>query len=79
MNDVLKKQLNSCKKLFRHIPTIAIEKFIDVIISLYITTCFGPYGPSSCEYSYNYYLKHLRENHRYHNGSVVHKFVSYYI
>jgi hypothetical protein len=25
------------------------------------------------------YLKHLRESHRYHNGSIVHKFVSYYI
>jgi hypothetical protein len=25
------------------------------------------------------FLKHLRESHRYHNGSVVHKFVSYYI
>jgi hypothetical protein len=24
-------------------------------------------------------LKHLRESHRYPNGSVVHKFVSYYI
>jgi hypothetical protein len=42
-----------------------------------ITTCFDPYRPSSGEY--NYYLKHLRENHRYHNASVVHKFVSYYI
>jgi hypothetical protein len=25
--------------------------FIDVIISLSITTCFGPYGPSSSEYN----------------------------
>jgi hypothetical protein len=51
--------------------------FIDVIISLSITTCFGPYGPSSSEY--NYYLKHLRESYHYPNGSVVHKFVTYYI
>jgi hypothetical protein len=53
-----------------------LRNFIDVIISLCITTCFGPYGPSSGEY--NYYLKHLRESHRYPNGSVVHKFVTYY-
>jgi hypothetical protein len=54
--------------------------FIDVIISLCITTCFGPYGPSSGEYNILFlFLKHLRESHRYHNGSVVHKFVSYYI
>jgi hypothetical protein len=37
--------------------------FIDVIISLSITTCFGPYGPSSGEY--NYQWKHLRESHHY--------------
>jgi hypothetical protein len=51
--------------------------FIDVIISLSITTCFGPYGPSSGEF--NYYLKHLRESHHYPTGSVVHEFVTYYI
>jgi hypothetical protein len=54
-----------------------LRSFIDVIISLSITTCFGPYGPSSGEC--NYYLKHLRESQHYPNGSVVHKFVTYYI
>jgi hypothetical protein len=50
------------------------EFFIDVIISLCITTCFGPYGPSSGEYNILFlFLKQLRESHRYHNGSVVHK------
>jgi hypothetical protein len=58
-------------------PQSQLRSFIDVIISLCIATCFGPYGPSSGEYSY--YLKKLREDHCYHNGSVVHKFVSYYI
>jgi hypothetical protein len=54
--------------------------YIDVIISPCITTCFGPYGPSSGEYNILFlFLNHVRESHRYHNGSVVHKFVSYYI
>jgi hypothetical protein len=46
-------------RIFSDIPAIATENFTDVVISLCITTCFGPYGPSSGEY--NYYLKHLRD------------------
>jgi hypothetical protein len=41
------------------IPAIATESFffIDVIISLRITTCFGPYGPSSGEYNVLFIFK----------------------
>jgi hypothetical protein len=38
-------------------PQSQLRNFIDVIISLCITTCFGSYGPSSGEY--NYYFKTL--------------------
>jgi hypothetical protein len=42
------------------------ESFIDVIISPCITTCFGPYGPSSGEYnisSYFYWCYHISLYH----------------
>jgi hypothetical protein len=39
----------------------------------------APRGHPQVNTIYHCILKHLREIHRYHNGSVVHKFVSYYI
>jgi hypothetical protein len=52
----------------------------DVIIALCITTCFGPYGPSSSEYNILIlFLNIFEKGYRYPNGSVVHKFVSYYM
>jgi hypothetical protein len=38
-----RKEKKKKKESFRHIPAIATENFIDVIISPSITTCFGPY------------------------------------
>jgi hypothetical protein len=67
---------NVHEESFRHIPAIATENFIDVIISVCITTCFGPYGPSSGEY--NYHLKHLRESHRY-NNNIIYIYIMYII
>jgi hypothetical protein len=52
-------------------PAIATAGFIVVIISYYLTTCFGPHVPSSGEY--NILIRPLTssENYRYHNGSIV--------
>jgi hypothetical protein len=48
---------------------IATVGFIDVI-GYYLTTCFGPHGPSSGEYVLIRPLT-SSENHRYFNGSAV--------
>jgi hypothetical protein len=39
---------------FKHIPAIATENLLMLFFSLF-TTCFGPFGPSSCE-TQLYYL-----------------------
>jgi hypothetical protein len=53
---------------------LQLRIFIDVIISLSITTCFGPYGPSSGEYNSivnNYILTfYIISNKLMNNGSV---------
>jgi hypothetical protein len=44
--------IGPCKNLSDIYLQSQLRNFIDVIISLCITTCFGPYGPSSGEYNY---------------------------
>jgi hypothetical protein len=58
-------------------PQSQLRNFIDVIISLCTTTCFGPYGLSSGEY--NYYFKTSSRKPSLSQLIVVHKFVPYYI
>jgi hypothetical protein len=42
-------------------PQSQLRNLIDVIISLCITTCFGPYAPSSGEYNYTIFKTSLRK------------------
>jgi hypothetical protein len=52
-------------------PVIVTVGFIVVVIGYYLTTCFGPHGPSSGEYNILISPLTSSENYRYHNGSAV--------
>jgi hypothetical protein len=56
---VFKMHIYTRENLSDIYPQSQLRNFIEVIISLCITTCFGPYRPSSGEY--NYYFKNIFE------------------
>jgi hypothetical protein len=57
---VSKEQALYNVKFFRYIPAIATENFL-LILSLCITTCFGPYGPSSGEHNTSFVILYIVE------------------
>jgi hypothetical protein len=48
-----------------------LRVFIDVFFTISLTTCFGPFGPSSGESQYILFSHTFPENYRYLNESVV--------
>jgi hypothetical protein len=49
----------------KHTPAIATESFIDVFFTISLTTCFGPFRPSSGETHYIIFSHTSPENYRY--------------
>jgi hypothetical protein len=68
---ILKFQHLNCIRIVQNnTPAIATVGFI-VVIGYYLTTCFGPHGPSSGEYNILIRPRTSSENYRYHNGSAI--------
>jgi hypothetical protein len=61
-------------------PPIATKSFLLMLLCLSVSEhVSAPMGHQQVNTMYYLYLKHPRESYRYHNGTVVHKFVSYYM